>query len=224
MLLLHYCMCFKVVSGFHTWVRIPCWVQLPHRQKQLQSHPPHSVPGKSPVGGSRRASQPTPIVGSPSTGARPPALGNPSPPATRVDTELERSISTDNWFRHGLPALSVWLMSKWDVPPSLFRLSLFPKRITESCGCYPLGTDSPGTFLSQGHLRSTTVGSQRLLQALKETKVHTINSCWLSWHMNLAVISFSCIITSPILNWGGWTRYNLQTTQAFIHSSLNVAL
>lgn len=76
----------------------PVDFSLPLCEKQLRSRPPHTLVGNSPVGGSRRASQPNPILASPTRGARPPALGNPSPPASCVDTELERSMSTDHWF------------------------------------------------------------------------------------------------------------------------------
>ena len=46
------------------------------------------------------------------------------------------------------------------------------------------------------------------------------NSCWFTWHLNLAIVSSSGISISPILNWGGQARYNLQTNYAFIHSLL----
>lgn len=43
----------------------PVDFSLPLCEKQLRSHSPHTLAGNSPVGGSRRASQPNPILASP---------------------------------------------------------------------------------------------------------------------------------------------------------------
>ena len=94
------CVCFFLRQSLISSPELesPVDFSLPLCEKQLGSHPPHTLAGNSPVGGSRRASQPNPILASPTRRARPPALGDPSPPASCVDTELERSISTDHWF------------------------------------------------------------------------------------------------------------------------------